>query len=225
MKVSVIIPAHNPNMSHLRRALASAQFQIHKPHEIIIIDDASDVPIAYSENLFTLIRTDKNLGPSGARNLGIQKSTGELISFLDADDYWMPKKLQLSVKAFEEDPDIGMTCGNYRWLINKKLGRPFYRTEPRITFETLKKVNLVPSGSVTVRRDVLDDIGMFDERYWVGEDYELWLRISEKYPVKFLNKVLYVYRREAGANSLSVRKDMGKRVFNIEKFGSLDGTL
>lgn len=213
MKVSVIIPAHNPNMTLLRKAIASAMFQTHRPHEVIIIDDASDTPISYSEKNLVLIRSDKNLGPSGARNLGIKKATGELISFLDADDRWDLNKLKNSIEVFKKNPDIGMTCGNYQWVINNRICSPFYKKAPKINFENLKKVNLVASGSVTVKKDVLDDVGMFDEKYWVGEDYELWLRIAKKYSIKFINKVLYFYTRDDKAGSLSVRKDLEDKKF------------
>jgi glycosyltransferase involved in cell wall biosynthesis len=219
MQVSVIIPFKDPSPNQLHKAIRSVRSQTLKAHEIILIDDGSTkIDYTFGRDM-KLVKLDENMGPSAARNAGIKKSTGQLISFLDADDFWLPKKLELSVKEFEKSPDIGMTCGNYRWMINNKLsGRLFYRTAPRITFETLKKINYVASGSVTVRRDVLDDVGMFNEKYWVGEDYELWLRIARKYPVKFINKELYTYRRNDGAESLSVRKDIGDKVFNIKDF-------
>lgn len=219
MKASVIIPFKNPNLKQLRLAVNSARKQTRKPLEIILINDGSDDFICPKDNfgrLVKIINLEENVGPAAARNAGIKEAKGELISFLDADDLWAPKKLELSIMEFELNPEIGMTCGNYRWMINKNLCKPFYRRAPPITYESLQRVNYVASGSVTVRKDVLEDVGYFNENYWVGEDYELWLRISKKYPVKFINKILYYYRRDQTQSSLSTRKDLKAKTFDIK---------
>jgi glycosyltransferase involved in cell wall biosynthesis len=218
MKVSVIIPAHNPDLQHLRQALITALNQSYRPYEIIIIDDASDNPIEYNGKLITVLRSNENVGPAAARNIGIQHSKGDLISFLDADDRWASQKLELSVNEFKKNDSIGMTCGNYCWVVNGNTHNAFYKKDQYIDFTSLSKVNLVASGSVTVKKSVLNDIGCFNENYWVGEDYELWLRISRKYKVKYINDILYFYRRNSKSNSLSLRKDLHSKTFNIKNF-------
>lgn len=218
MKVSVIIPAYNPNKQYLRQAINSALNQNYKAFEIILIDDHSDIPINYFDRDLRIrtIRTERNLGPAGARNIGISNSIGDLISFLDSDDIWHPNKLVLSVGEFEKNEKTGLTCGNYSWMIDGKICRPFYRKSIDITFDNLKKINYIPSGSVTVRKSVLDEVGLFNEKYWIGEDWELWLRISKKYEIKFINSILYYYRKETNSFCLTSRKDLEQKKFTIK---------
>ena len=131
---------------------------------------------------------------------------GDLVSFLDADDLWEPKKLEWSVKAFQRDLSIGMTCGNYRRLENReRLCNPFYRRPQVITWERLIKTNLVASGSVTMRRDVFEHLGGFDENLWIGEDWKLWLSCAQEYEIKYIHKVLYKYSVIKSGNSLTNR--------------------
>lgn len=219
MKVSVIIPTHNPNSDNLKEAVYSALDQDVKPYEIIIIDDASDKEVKFNNKIVEVLRIDNNSGPSAARNFGIKNSQGDLISFLDDDDRWLPHKLRLSINEFSKDQSIGMVCGNYCWFIDdEKTYNKFYNTIPRINIETMKRVNFVASGSVTVKKKVLDNVGLFNESLWVGEDYELWLRILKEYPIKFINEVLYLYRRNDPGTSLSSRVDLKNKTFNIRDF-------
>ena len=211
MNVDIIIPAHNPGL-YLRDALNSCMDQTHKDYHIYVIDDCSDEDIMSLVEIYkkiTYLRTPKNLGPGGARNYGIVRGDGELISFLDSDDIWMPSKLELSVKEFLFNKSIGMTCGNYQRLVNRKtVCNPFYRRPPKIDWEHLMKINYVASGSVTVRRSVLEDIGMFREDIWIGEDHDLWLRISQKYPIQYIDRILYHYSVVDDGKSLTSNKKM-----------------
>jgi glycosyltransferase involved in cell wall biosynthesis len=213
MKVDVIIPAHNPG-PYLREALNSVMAQTHRDWHIYVIDDASTEDIETIVKKYrktTYLRLDKNAGPSGARNYGIAQSDSPLISFLDSDDIWDPRKLEFSIREFERKPHIGMTCGNYQRLVNRtSLCYPFYRRPIVIDHRRLMKQNFVASGSVTMRRDVFEDLGGFDEDLWIGEDAKLWLMCSEKYEIKYLHRVLYKYSVIESGNSLTNRADLQK---------------
>lgn len=215
MLVDIIIPAYNPG-TYLLEAVESCYKQSYQEISVTVIDDCStqDLDFKKLKSKFpkvNLLRTSQNGGPAAARNYGIQHTNGALISFLDADDIMAKDKLLYSVKEFELDQDLGMTCGNYQILINRhKLRAPFYRTSPVINWQNLLINNYVASGSVTVRRRVLEDVGLFDERFWIGEDAELWLRLSEKYSIKYIPKVLYIYSICPGNQSLTQRTDIQK---------------
>jgi hypothetical protein len=71
--------------------------------------------------------------------------------------------------------------------------------------------NFVASGTVTVRRSVFDDVGFFDETLWIAEDYDMWVRISEKYNIEYLHKILYYYSVVPNGNSLTQRDDIQLR--------------
>ena len=221
MLVDIIIPAFNPGR-HLVEAINSCVAQKYKNYTITVVDDASDEDIqGVTKGVQNLqyIRNEKNLGPGGARNVGIMATKGDLVSLLDADDIMHPNKLELSVKSFENNSELGMTCGNYRIIVNRrKLLRPFYRSPVDINHDILMKQNYVASGSTTIKRSVLEDVGLFDENYWISEDYDMWLRISEKYPIEYIHKVLYYYSVIPSGNSLTQRNDIQKdHIKNINK--------
>ena len=220
MKVDIIIPAYNPG-TYIIEAIESCFNQTYKKINVVVVDDCSTQDLSYLKKNFpkiNLISTSRNGGPAAARNLGIKASSGELISFLDADDIMLRDKIAYSVSEFEKDPILGMTCGNYQILINRtKLRTPFYKKSPTINWNTLMRQNLVASGSVTVKRKVLEEIGSFDERFWIGEDAELWLRLSEQYSIKYIPKVLYIYSICPGNQSLTQRSDIQKKhLTNLE---------
>jgi glycosyltransferase involved in cell wall biosynthesis len=212
MQVDVIVPAYNSGF-HLYEALESCMQQSYKNFTVTVIDDCSTEDVKSIVDKFPsvkYIRNEKNLGPSGTRNVGINATSGELISFLDDDDVWDKDKLLNSVMEFKKNSRIGMTCGNYRILVNGRLRSAFYKRAPSVSWKTLMRINYVASGSVTVKRSVLEKVGLFDESLWIAEDYDLWLRVSEKYPIKYIHKILYYYRIIPGSDSLTQRSDIQK---------------
>jgi cellulose synthase/poly-beta-1,6-N-acetylglucosamine synthase-like glycosyltransferase len=176
------------------------------------------MPIISKYRAVSYIRNNQNIGPAASRNIGIKSSNGSLISFLDADDVWDTNKLLYSVREFEKNGGIGMTCGNYRIMTSSRVLKPFYKKSIAINHGVLMKNNYVASGSVTVKRSVIDDVGLFNKDYWIAEDYDLWLRISEKYPIKYIHKILYYYRIVKGGRSLTQRDDVQRaHEFNLSK--------
>lgn len=116
--VSVVIPAYNSAQT-IRSTLDSVLAQTISPDEIIVVDDGStdntvETVTRYTRHLtreIVLLRMEKNAGPAATRNRGIKEAKGEWIAFLDGDDEWLPEKLELQMKATEEDSDVDMWCG------------------------------------------------------------------------------------------------------------------
>ena len=154
---------------------------------------------------------------------------------MDSDDLMHRDKLKLSCEAFAKHADVGMVCGNYRIISNrKKMLRPFYSRPIKISHATLMRQNFVASGSVTVKRDVIKDVGGFDEKLWIAEDYDLWVRISERYKIKYLHNILYYYSVVDGGDSLTQRSDIQKdhdknikiiRERSLDRMSRLEGQL
>lgn len=218
--VDIIIPAHNPG-SYIIEAIESCLKQSYKRIKITVIDDCSTQDLSFLKKKYpqiSLLRTPKNLGPGGARNFGMKETSGGFISFLDSDDIMDKDKIFLSLKEFEKDNSIGLVCGNYKIFVNRsKIKSAFYKKAPAINWKTLMERNWIASGSVTIKRKVFEEIGGFDERFWICEDYDYWLRISEKYSIKYINRVLYLYSVCPGNNSLTQRKDIQtKHLENIK---------
>jgi len=220
MKVDIIIPAYNPKQ-HIVEAITSCQNQSYKDIIITVIDDCSTRNWDSIKRMFpkvNFLNTPNNLGPAGARNWGAKHTHGDLISFLDADDIMHRDKIYSSVQRFKLKPHTGMTCGNYKILVNGRLRSKFYKRSIVVNHDRLMRQNFVASGSVTMRRDVFEEVGGFDEDYWIAEDYDLWLRCSERYSIEYLDKVLYYYRIEPGSDSLTQRSDIQlKHLSNLDK--------
>ena len=212
MWVDVIIPAYNPGI-YLDEAIKSCINQSYKKFNIIVIDDNSSQDIEKITSKYRnikYIKNCKNMGPSYSRNIGIKSSSADLISLLDADDVWDRDKLINSINEFKKDKSVGMTCGNYQIMVRNRLRSQFYKRPVKVSHSSLMRINYVASGSTTFKRSVVDDVGLFNEKYWISEDYDMWVRISEKYSIKYIHKVLYYYRIIPGNDSLTQRGDIQK---------------
>lgn len=190
-EVSVIIPTFN-RAGKISRAISSVLCQTFRDFEIIVVDDGSVDDTAESltkfEDNIRVIRHSENLGVSSARNSGIKASRSPLIAFLDSDDQWMPEKLEVQVGFFRENPDA-VTCQTEEiWIRNGVRVNPGKRhIKPSgYIFKPSLKLCLVSPSAVMLKRALLDEVGLFDEGLPVCEDYDLWLRISCRYPIHLI---------------------------------------
>jgi glycosyltransferase involved in cell wall biosynthesis len=222
MKIDVIIPTYN-SAHFITEAISSVQTQTYAPEQIIIVDDgstddtesiisdlrhASTVPLMYIKK--------ENGGPNSARNVGLAHATAELVAFLDADDRWGPTKLAQQVALFEQDIDgtLGLVYGNYKVIDTAGADRPDVPTvklDPLVrgyAFAALLPGNLIlgSASNVLIRRSVFETVGMFDETLRIGEDWDMWLRIAEKYIIEYVNTVLVAIRRHENNQTKNIAK-------------------
>ena len=195
--VSVIIPTYN-RPRRLDRAVSSVLGQSFKDYELFVIDDGSTRPIeptlAPYRNHLTLLKHSANFGVSAARNTGIKASTAPLIAFLDSDDFWLPEKLDVQVAFFDGRPDA-LACQTQEiWVRNGRRVNPKRKhLKPSgDIFEPSLRLCLVSPSAVMLKRRLLEEIGPFDAQLPVCEDYDLWLRISCRYPVFLIDRPLVV---------------------------------
>ncbi len=218
MKVSVIVPTYN--RAHLvTETIDSILSQTFKDFELIIVDNNSsdnteEVIKSYKDERIKYFKNQNNGIIAVNRNYGISKAQGEYIAFCDDDDLWFPEKLEKQMQEFEKDSQIGLVCnneigfddrGDHGEMIKTKLrGRDF-------SFESLIWNNHVSSSTAMVRKAVLDDVGVMDEspQFVCVEDYELWLRIAQKYRVKYIDLPLGKYRTHPGAYRKGAVKVLG----------------
>jgi len=225
--VSVIIPTYNSD-KYLSDSIESALAQTYPHVEIIVIDDGStDNTKKVVEPYLGIITYlyKENAGPASARNLGIAKSHGEYIAFLDADDYWLPEKLKIQIDFFQSNPQYGMIHANNLILETEREPYPAFIGESPPTgwvFKNLFLSNHINNLTVILKRECLDKVKGFDEsKELIGiEDYELWLRISLFYEIGFLDKIVAVYRVHCD-NISKESKDIQSQFYLTNKFGLL----
>ena len=192
MNISVVIPAYN-RCKLLRRALLSVYSQTLLPAEVAVIDDGStDGTIAMLHKEFpeVIYYRQENCGVSSARNLGIHNTTGDWLAFLDSDDEWLPEKLIRQAAALAANPESRVCHTEEIWIRNGVRVNPAQKYAKRggwIFTECLPLCAMSPS-TVMIHRSVFEDIGLFDTRLPVCEDYELWLRITANYPVLLIEE-------------------------------------
>lgn len=183
--ISVIMPAYQA-APYIRQAVDSVLRQTcTETWELLMIDDGSsdqtpEIAGAYAKDpRIRYIRRKKNRGVAAARNLGIQKARGEYVAFLDADDWWDADKLKLQMACMAQTGAV--LCCTGRELMHKD-GKPSGKSigvPEKITYKMLLRTNVIPCGSVVLRKDVAQEFGFVCDKY--HEDYILWLRILKKY--------------------------------------------
>jgi glycosyltransferase involved in cell wall biosynthesis len=203
--VSTIIPAYNCER-YVAEAVESVLSQSYQPQEVIVVDDGStDGTRRVLESFgsaITLIH-QKNAGEPAARNTGMRRARGEFIACLDGDDLWIPGKLELQMNYFDEHPEVGLvysdlTLFNESGVVQESvnawlnLSAPSGYIFPRLFAETL-----FGSGTVIFRKACLERTGPFDERFFVGSDYEMWLRMARFFQFGYVDRPLLKYRHHA----------------------------
>jgi glycosyltransferase involved in cell wall biosynthesis len=198
-------------LQYIHEAVQSCLDNTYRNFEIIIVDDGSYTPLKI-ENLrvdphghaITILRNSENRGSGCARNKGIQHAKGGLIAFLDADDLWFPEILEQQVKIFMTDPSAVWVYTNGYYLINGKIMRHpnsyyhgFRKGFPQgfdVNRYHLQGYNYMTFSSNMFKRDVLLEVGLFNEALRVSEDWDLFVRVAERYPVHAINEPLMYYR-------------------------------
>jgi len=229
IKISVIIPAYNA-AQFVRTAIESCLSQTYAPHEIVVVDDASTDGTAALAESFPLpvrvIRLAQNMGVAAARNRGIQESTGNWIAFLDADDWFLPEKLERQRLCILENERAVLVYAGWRIISVdgvESLGR---FKPPSDLLPMLRYRCNLPLLTILVRRDVFDSVGGFNPAYRRCQDWDLWLRIAGRYSVESfagLPEPLAVYRRVPGSLSSSAMGYFLQRI-PIIKSSCLFGT-
>jgi glycosyltransferase involved in cell wall biosynthesis len=221
-EISVIIPAYNA-AAFLPCAISSVLGQTFSDLEIIVIDDGStdntkEVVFPFGSRIQYL--QTRNLGPSAARNLGIARSTGRYIAFLDADDWWLPNKLEVQIEILSQNPDHSFVCADW---FNGETGN-----EPRISglagykawdqpasFDLMLEENFVNSSTVVVSREKLVRVGLFMESLRGAEDRHLWLRLLD-FNEAYVCKQILAFRRFHQGNTTATLSFIESQVKMIE---------
>ena len=216
--VSVIIPTFN-RAHKIARAVASVLYQTFSDYEILVVDDGSGdaTPEALKPFLprIQYVAHSKNLGVSAARNTGIRESHSPLVAFLDSDDYWLPEKLAAQVSFFSKHPQAVACQTEERWIRRGVRVNPMKKhLKPSgDILEPSLRLCVVSPSAVLLKRSLLEEVGVFDEGFPACEDYDLWLRISWKYPIWLIPEPFVI--KEGGAPDQLSRSIEGMDQYRI----------
>ncbi len=221
--ISVVIPAYNADRTILE-TIKSVQQQTFSDFEIIVIDDGSEDQtlkvLSQVEDPRLKIYSYNNSGPSVARNLGISHSTGEYITFIDADDLWTPDKLEAQLAALQNHPEAGVA---YSWTNFIGETGEFLRAGEPVWFEGnvythLLNGNFMNSGSnPLIRRKAIKSVGEFDPTLRYCEDWEFWLRLAARWAFVVVPKPQILYRLSLGTSSSKIQAMEEGHLIVIEK--------
>jgi glycosyltransferase involved in cell wall biosynthesis len=201
--VSVIIALYNKG-NLIKRAIESVLAQTFQDFEIIVVDDCStddgpDRVREFSDPRLRLIRTERNSGPSLARDTGIKASDADLIALLDADDEWRPGFLERCVRFMEAHPEAGLVATGYEiWEKGNQHSVVMDALEGIVEnpFGLWREIFYVWTSAILLRRKAYLETGGFDPRLRYGEDVNLWLRIGMRYPIGYIPEALAIYHLE-----------------------------
>lgn len=227
--VSIILPTYNRE-KEIDRAIRSILQQTYDKYEVIIVDDGStdrteEVVKQIADDRLRYIRLEHNHGAAYARNAGIRASKYNYIAFLDSDDEWHPAKLELQIHQ------LGKAAKEVGLVYCRMSGKPeneerFYMPPYECLKESLEGDmfcfllwrNIIGAPAMLVRRECLESVGFFKESLPCLEDYELVLRIAEKWKIAFVDDVLVEIHRTPNSLSSRIVEQLMVQCYFVSKY-------
>tara|TARA_Y100000031_G_scaffold149436_1_gene187249 strand:+ start:162 stop:1022 length:861 start_codon:yes stop_codon:yes gene_type:complete len=228
--ISIVMPVFNAS-SWVSTAIKSVQEQSIQDWELWIIDDGSEdnsleiIEPFLSDQRISLLR-QKNAGPAIARNIGLEKATGEYLAFLDSDDYWMPDKLVQQLNFIDSHKECGLVHTDYRIFHEEpKVSKPFKQPGWFSRWseeERLLVCDTIGTLTVLTYTELVKEVGGFREDLHGTEDWDLWIRISKDSKICKLNYETACYRiHPTGISQSSIQHfNELEKVYNYHIFES-----
>ena len=220
--ISVIIPTFD-RCELLRRALDSVLKQTQKPREIIVVDNGSkDHTYEMVSSLFSnvIYLKKKKKGVSASRNRGISSAKSNWIALLDSDDVWKPEKLEKQIAFNINNPKYRLIHTNEIWYRNNKFLNQLkkHKKSGGDIFKNSLSLCCISPSSTLIKKEIFSDYGYFDESLEVCEDYDMWIRITAKEEVGYIDKPMLI--KHGGHSDQLSKKYWGMdrfRIFSLEK--------
>lgn len=199
-KVSVIIPTYN-RADFLKKAVQSVLHQTYQDYEILVRDDGStdntqQVISNFKDSRIRYTRNMTNIGVIQNRNNAVNNSKGKYIAFLDDDDEWLPEKLEKQMSIIEASPAKlgGVYSGAYS--IDTKLGKIVKLSVPEYRGYILKhllKNNFIMTSTLVLKKKCFEKVGLFDPEFKSASDFDMWIRVAEKFEFDYVLSALVNY--------------------------------
>jgi glycosyltransferase involved in cell wall biosynthesis len=217
MQVTVIIPTFK-RIEYLQRAIASVREQTYQDFSCLIVNDyppdsvlLADAIASLADPRFQLINHETSLGGNAARNTGILAGTGEIIAFLDDDDYWLPEKLQKHLACHQQNPQAGLVFSGVikQWNNDVLPSKTFKGRLPEGNVrKAMSQGKFCPrtTSGVTVRRECFELCGLFDGNLVSFQDWDMWYRIAHHYDFACIDEALLIFRQHLGDRTSQSRE-------------------
>jgi glycosyltransferase involved in cell wall biosynthesis len=216
INVSVIIPTYN-RVKFLPACINSVLKQSIPVEEIIVVDNnSSDGTVNYIRDKFKMVRVliERNKGVSFARNLGILNSKNNWVAFLDSDDEWMPDKIQKQIELIKRlNYKVNFIHTNEKWVRNNIIlnQKKKHAKKGGYIFQDCLDICKISPSSTLIKKSLFDQYGLFNTKFKVCEDYELWLRFTSKIEIGYINEVLI--KKNGGHND-----QLSKKYWGIDRY-------
>ncbi len=232
--VSIVIPVFN-NEEHILRALDSVSGQSYKNFEVVLVNDGShdnsvdrarDFHDNHKEINLTIIEQTNN-GAGSARNTGIRLCKGEFVSFLDADDWWLPGKLEKVVNLFKDEANADLVCHDEIMVdvhgVKNLIDHKKKYVEKNNTFVSMYYGNFLSPSAVTVKKKSLLKTNLFDEKLETAEEYDLWLQLAKFVKIEFINEPLGYFFDNPNGLSQNLEKRIVFESLILKRYASYLG--
>lgn len=215
--VSIVTPSLNQSR-FLEQTIRSVLEQEPPPNEYFIIDggstDSSVEIIKKYESRLTGWVSEKDKGQADAINKGLRQTRGEIVAWLNSDDYYLPGAIQIAVETFRQHPEAGLVYGNALSVdensvtFNLQIFKPFSLLD-------LMSFQIISQPAVFIRRSVLEQAGLLDPSFHMLLDHHLWLRMARIATMMYIPEILAAARYHARAKNLANTADFGREAFRI----------
>ncbi len=215
--VSIITPSFN-QAAYLERTILSVLEQDYPRIEYLVVDGAStdasvEIIRKYANRLAWWV-SEKDRGQADAINKGFARATGDVIAWLNSDDYYLPGTISAAVKAFKENPDVVLAYGNT--LSVDENGRTFNTLKyKQLTLEDLLCFQIIGQPAVFMRRSALQAAGELDPTFHFMLDHHLWIRLAQRGKILHVDQTWAAARYHAEAKNIALAAEFGRDAFRI----------
>lgn len=200
--MSVVTPSYNTGR-FIEETLRSVQEQDYPRVEHIVLDSGSTDETPEILARFPSVRLIRPApgGVSEKVNHGFEIAQGEIIAWINADDYYLPGAISKAVTALREHPDAALVYCNYLHVDEDSVEVERTRSKRAGLRELLEERNWVPHQTAFMRRDALDEVGPVNTRYPLVQDWDLWIRIAKEFPIVWVDDWWAAFRVSRGQRS------------------------
>ena len=230
MRVSIVTPSYN-QASFLEQTICSVLDSAGPASEYFVMDggstDSSVEIIKKYSNRLTGCVSEKDQGQADAINKGLRKTTGEIVAWLNSDDYYLPGAIERASLAFEQNPQASLVYGD---VFSVDAHNRVFNVQKFRSYDLmdLLSFNIISQPGVFIRRSALDQVGLLDPSYHCLLDHHLWLRLAHLAPIVYIPETLAAARYHVDAKNLARPVEFGREAFRIvdwmkssDEFGTL----
>ncbi|MCU1268233.1 MAG: cell wall biosis glycosyltransferase [Acidobacteria bacterium] len=205
--VSIVTPTYN-QAEFLRDTVESVLAQDYPHIEHQVIDDGSTdetprILADYADRI--AVERHTNRGQTPTINKGWERATGEILTWLNSDDTFLPGAVSWAVEYFQQHPDVGIVFGDT--LFTRPDGEPIERSKQRAEFDyrefVLQCENPIAQPSAFIRRSVIEDVGLLDPEFYYFMDWDFWLRAGIRHRITYVPELLSTYRLHKDSKTIA----------------------